>query len=154
MSSRYGLEIRTALPADAPGLADLFAASGYPVPAQTLAIRLERLHRAPGTALLAAEWGPPSGLIAVHWYAGLAADHPVAEVTTLLVAPDERRRGLARLLLKAASQAARAAGCHDIGVVVPAGQPGLLAFCEATGFAGDGTRLRRSLRRGGREAGA
>ena len=154
MSSRHGLEIRSATPADAPGLATLLAAAGHAVPAASLAARLERLGRAPGAALLAVEWGPPSGVIVVHWYAGLAADHPVAEVTTLLVGPGERRRGLARLLLKAASQAARAAGCHDLGVAVPADAPGLLAFCEASGFSLDGARLRRSLRRVGRDGGA
>ncbi len=154
MSSRHGLEIRNATPADAPGLAELLAASGHPVSAATLAARMDRLQRAPGSALLALEWGPPSGIIVLHWYVGLAADHPIAEVTTLLVGPAERRRGLARLLLKAASQAARAAGCHEVGIRAPAEAPGLLAFCEATGFIPDGARLRRSLRRAGRDAGA
>ncbi len=153
MNSRHGLEIRTATPADAAMLAELLAASSHAVPPAALAARLDRLQHAPGAALLAVEWGPPSGIIVLHWYASLAADHPVAEVTTLLVGPAERRRGLARLLLKAASQAARAAGCHDIGLLAPANAPGLLAFCEATGFAQDGARLRRSLRRGGRDAG-
>ena len=154
MSSRHGLEIRTATPADAPMLAELLAASGHAVPPAALAVRLERLQHAPGAALLAVEWGPPSGIIVLHWHASLAADHPVAQVTTLLVGPAERRRGLARLLLKAASQAARAAGCQDIGLLAPATAPGLLAFCEATGFTLDGVRLRRSLRRGGRDASA
>ncbi len=147
MSSRYGLEIRAAAPADAAGLAELLAASGHPVPVALLAARLDRLQRAPGAALLALEWGPPSGIIVLHWHLGLAADHPVAEVSTLLVGEAERRRGLARLLLKAASQAARAAGCHDIGISTAAGQPELLAFCQATGFTQQGVRLRRPLRR-------
>ncbi len=158
MSSRHGLEIRTATPADAPFLAELLADCGQPIPAADLAVRLERLQRAPGIALLALEWGPPSGIIVLHWYAGLASSHPVAEVTMLLVGPAERRRGLARLLLKAASQAARAAGCHEIGMQAPGCAPELLAFCEATGFVQDGAKLRgflrRPLRRGGRDAGA
>ena len=154
MSSRYGLELRKATPADAPGLAELLAASGHTVPAPILAARLDRLQHSPGAALLALEWGPPSGIIVLHWYADLAADHPVAEITTLLVGHAERRRGLARLLLKAASHAARTAGCHEIGMRAPPDAPGLPAFCEATGFTLDGARLRRSLRRSGRDAGA
>ncbi len=154
MSSRHGLEIRTATPADAPSLVALAAAAGHAVAAHTLAARLDRLHRAPGTALLALEWGPPSGLIVLHWFVSLAADHPVADVTQLLVGPDQRRPRVARLVVSAACQAARAAGCHEIGILAPADQAGLLAFCQATGFAADGTRLRRPLRRGGREVDA
>ncbi len=151
MSSRYGLEIRAATPADAPGVAELLAGCGHPVRPADMAVRLERLQRMPGTALLALEWGPPSGIIVLHWYAGLASNHPVADVTLLLVGPGERRRGLARLLLKAASHSARSAGCHEIGLHAPADAPGLLAFCQATGFTPDGVGLRRPLRRAGRD---
>ncbi len=152
MSSRFGLEIRAATAGDTPGLAELLAASGLAATARALAARLERLQRGQGTALLALEWGPPSGVIVVHWWAGLAGDHLTAEVSLLLVGADARRRGLARLLLKAASQAARSAGCHEIGLAVPPGQAEMLAFAASTGFAPDGARLRRNLRRAGREA--
>ncbi len=111
MASRYGLQIRTATPADAPGIAELFQNAGRPIEVAALAERLAALQQAPGTALLALEWGPPSGLIALTWYPVLVDDHPVARITTLLVGPEDRRRGVGRLLLKAASQAARAAHC-------------------------------------------
>ena len=42
MGSRYGLEIRSALPADAPGLAALLSAAGHPVAAPVLAERIEQ----------------------------------------------------------------------------------------------------------------
>ena len=147
MSSRHGLEIRTATPADAPQVAELLAACGQPVAPADLALRLDRLQRAPGTALLAMEHGPPSGIIVTHWYASLASNHPVAEVSLLLVGPDERRRGLGRLLLKAASQAARSAGCHEIGLQAPPDAPGLLGFGYDTGFMAHNIGLRRKLRR-------
>jgi GNAT superfamily N-acetyltransferase len=145
MGNRYGLEIRAATSADAPGLAELFVNAGHPVLAHDLADRLDAMRQANGTVLLALEWGPPSGVVAVSWQQTLLKDRPVAQITTLLVGPDERRRGIGRLLLKAASQAARVAGCGTLEV--PADEPSLAAFCEATGFAASGTRFVRPLRK-------
>jgi GNAT superfamily N-acetyltransferase len=93
--------------------------------------------------LIAMEWGPPSGVVAVHWFASLEHDEPVARITTLMVAPEARRRGIGRLLVKAASQAARVAGCGVLEVV--GSEFG--AFCGATGFVADGERFVRGLRR-------
>ncbi|WP_246694915.1 GNAT family N-acetyltransferase [Methylobacterium sp. WL6] len=82
----------------------------------------------------------------LHWYRTLVAE-PTAQITTLLVAPDDRRRGLGRLLLKAAAQAARTAGCDGLEMVLPPDRPDLEAFCAATGFVAAGTRLTRPLRK-------
>lgn len=145
--SRYGLEIRTANAGDAAGLSDVLRAAGHSVPAPVLAERLAALREGSGTVLIAQEWGPPSGFVVLHWYRGLEADLPVAQITTLLVGADERRRGIGRLLVKAASQAARNAGCGTLEMLVPPGEPSLPAFCEATGFAGAGSRFIRALRK-------
>lgn len=134
MGRRYGLEIRTAVAGDAPGLAEMLAGAGHPVPASDLAVRLEALRHATGTALLALEWGPPSGIVVLHWYPALMDRAPVAQITTLLVAPDERRRGIGRQLLKSAAQAARSAGCDSLQVLAAPEAPALAAFCRATGF--------------------
>ena len=68
MKTRYGLEIRAATGADAPGLSELLGSAGYAVDPRALADRLDAIRREPGTALIAAEWGPPSGLVVLHWY--------------------------------------------------------------------------------------
>lgn len=151
LSSRYGLEIRAATAADAPGLAELLAACGLILDVRDLAERLAALRQAPGVVLLAWQWGPPSGVVAAHWHPALEEARPVAQVTTLLVGPEDRRKGIGRLLLKAASQAARSAGCGRLEVVAPPeaspGAPALHGFCRATGFAEAGTRFVRSLRK-------
>jgi GNAT superfamily N-acetyltransferase len=103
----------------------------------------------PGVVLIAADWGPPAGVVAAHWRWTLEAASPIAQVSTLLVGPDDRRRGVGRLLLKAVSQAARQAGCGDLHLSVPHGQPELLAFARATGFSGSAAMLARALRKGG-----
>lgn len=149
MKSRRGLEIRAASSADAPGLAELLSAAGHVMDPRALAERLDAIRQAPGTALLAAEWGPPSGLVVVHWYPTIDADQPTAQIVTLLVGPTERRRGIGRLLVKAASQAARVAGCGVLHLLVAANQSDLQQFCRATGFAEAGTCFVRQLRKTG-----
>ena len=147
MASRYGLQIRTADPGDAPGIADLLGAAGRPIAASILAARLDALRREPGAALLAVEWGPPSGLVVLHWFRTLADDGPVAQISALLVGPDDRRRGIGRALLKSAAQAARSAGCAALHLPVPGADASLVAFCEATGFTETGPGFVRPLRK-------
>ncbi len=112
-----------------------------------MAERLGALRQSPGAALVAVQWGPPSGLVVLHWYPTLAAARPTAQVTTLLVGPEDRRRGIGRLLVKAAAQAARVAGCGEMEVLAPPDAPSLHGFCLATGFAEAGPRFVRSLRK-------
>jgi len=147
LSSRYGLEIRSVQSSDAPFLADFLAGAGHSVAAPELARRLEALRASPGVALMASDWGPPIGLIALHWSPSLFAARPTALVIALLVSPDARRRGIGRALLKAGSQAARSAGCEELHLIAPEGCGDLLAFGQGAGFAATGYVLRRALRK-------
>lgn len=149
MKSRYGLEIRAATAAEAPGLAALLESVGRPVSARDLAERLEALGHEAGTVLVALEWGPPSGVVVLHWYRTLEAAQRTAAITALLVGPDARRRGIGRLLIKAAAQAARVAGCDALEVRVAPGDEDLRGFCLATGFAEVGASFSRGLRKKG-----
>ncbi len=149
LTSRHGLEIRAATPADAPGLATLLAEAGQPIDPRALAERLAGLRHESGTALLAVQWGPPSGIVVLGWYPTLREARPTALVTTLLVGVEDRRRGIGRLLVKAAAQAARLAGCGQMEITAPDDAPHLQGFCTATGFAPAGTRFLRSLRKQG-----
>jgi len=146
LKTRHGLEIRAATSADAPGLCELLRAAAREVSPGDVARRLDAIGPAPGAILIAAEWGPPVGLVVLHWYRTLAADRPTAQITTLLIAPTERRRGIGRLLVKAAAQAARVAGCGALELVA-APEEGLLQFCSANGFIETGRRLVRPLRK-------
>jgi aminoglycoside 6'-N-acetyltransferase I len=149
LKSRRGLEIRAATSADAPGLCELLSAAGHAMAPRALADRLDAIRQAPGTVLFAAEWGPPSGMVVLHWYPTIDADQPTAQITTLLVGPEDRRRGIGRLLVKAASQAARVAGCGALELLAPPDQPALQDFCRATGFTEAGTSFVRPLRKSG-----
>ena len=127
----------------------MMAEAVAPVEPADVAGRLEALQRAGGTALVAVEWGPPNGLVVVSPHRTLDSARPVGLVTMLLVARDARRRGIGRLLLKAAARTARQAGCERMRLDVQPGQGGLRAFCAATGFAETGLILTRPLLRRG-----
>src|ERR1019366_6828915 len=117
--------------ADAPGIHELLRAAGQDISPRALADRLDAMRHDPGAALLALEWGPPSGLVLLHWYRTLHADQLTARIAMLLVGPDARRRGIGRLLLKAAAQAARVAGCGTLELIAPPEEPSLGQFCLA-----------------------
>src|ERR1700712_5018714 len=72
-----------------------------------------------------------------------SADHHFAD------RPDERRRGIGRLLVKAAEQAARVAGCGGLKLLSAADEEALHDFCRATGFTSVGPRFMRPLRKRG-----
>lgn len=148
MGQRYGLEIRAATAADTPGLAALMAELGVAVPdPSALAARIEAIARMGGTVLIAIEWGPPSGVIALQPVADLAAAHSVGLLVTLGVAPDSRRRGIGRLLVKAIARSARLAGCDRLLLPVAGGPAEVSAFAVATGFVPEERGLARPLLR-------
>lgn len=145
MAGRYGMDIRGADAGDAPGLSELLAACGVPTAPALLARRLERLREARATVLVAVEWGPPAGVAVVTHRPALDADAALAALDLLLVAPDDRRRGVGRLLLKAAAQAARQAGAVELHMA--AGDEASRAFAEANGFVERGSGRVRPLRK-------
>jgi aminoglycoside 6'-N-acetyltransferase I len=149
MTSRYGLQIRAATMDDGTAIAELFTSAGHPIPPSRIKRRLDAIHGGSGTVLLALEWGPLSGLVALDWAMTFDDDLPVARITTLLVAQADRRRGIGRLLLKAASQAARAAGCGTLSLALPDQASELESFADASGFEPTGRLALRSLRRRG-----
>lgn len=147
---RYGVEVRGAVAADAPELARLLAQSGAVMTPGEAADRLDAMRARADCAVLAATgYAGLNGLVAVQWAPVLHAARPVARLTALVVDVQERRHGIGRLLLKAASQAARSAGCD---VLEAHGDGDLAAFCQAAGFAASGTMFGRSLRKRGGEA--
>ena len=154
MASRFGLEIRAADAGDVEGLAGLLVSHSAAGDARTLGSRLQNMRAGDGLVLVAMEWGPPSGVIALSWNWSLNADLRTAHITTLVVAPEARRRGIARLLLKAASQAARAAHCGELVIMARGDAPHINDFCLATGFTESGNVFSRSLRKGSSDSAA
>ncbi|WP_428376639.1 GNAT family N-acetyltransferase [Lichenicoccus sp.] len=130
-------------------MSELLRLAGTEIAPHEVGQRLEAVRQGSGTALVALTWGPPSGMVVLHWYRALLSAAPRAQVSLLLVAPEERRRGIGRLLVKAAAQAARTAGCDALEVAATGVQPDLAGFCLATGFVTAGPCYLRPLRKTG-----
>ncbi len=124
--------LRDAVPADAPALAALHAAAFPPAQAWG-ADTIGLLLALPGAFGL---WRDYAGLV----LARMAADE--AEVLTIGVAPDTRRRGHGAALLRGALAAARARGAGAMFLEVAAGNAPALALYAREGFAEVGRRRR------------
>lgn len=96
-----------------------------------------------GLGLLAGEQGRPVGLL----LARLAADE--AEVLTLGVVPEARRRGLARALLAAAAERLGQAGARRLHLEVAEDNLPALALYRTSGFGEVGRRPGYYRRRAG-----
>ena len=142
----YGVDVRSVVPSDAADIAGLLRQTGEAVSARTVAARLEGLSR-DGAVLVATGFAPVIGVVALHWGWGLGGDAGVARIDVLVVNEEDRRRGIGRLLLKSASQAARMAGCDTLEVVAGRSGDDGGGFLAATGFAGCGQVMCRALRR-------
>ena len=75
--------------------------AGQVVDCQGLAHRLGAIDLDSGVVLLALEWGPPTGVIALNWSWTLETELKVAQISALLVDPENEDAitdGLRRLI--------------------------------------------------------
>ncbi len=143
-----GIDIRGAVQADAVDVAGLLGQLGYPMESRDAASRLEALARDPdATVLVAAGYGPVVGVVVVNWCRMLHHARPLARITTLVVDDRERGCGIGRILVKAASQTARMAGCDVLELTTGMHREAAHAFYRAIGFEQSSLRFSRSLRR-------
>jgi GNAT superfamily N-acetyltransferase len=111
------ITVRTATLDDAPRLAELSGALGYPVSAEVMAKRLEAvLARSTGVVLLAEL---PSGLV-IGWIHGveqeLLESDRRCEIIGLVVDAEYRGNGTGRSLVRATEEWARARGLGQMAV--------------------------------------
>ncbi len=94
------VRIRRARPTDAPAVALLTSALGYPCGAEAMSARLEALGRRRQTRVaVALEGGRIVGVVAACLERGIDADSPRGRVTALCVSEADRGRGIGALLL-------------------------------------------------------
>jgi GNAT superfamily N-acetyltransferase len=125
--------IRDALPADAPGVAELLTELGYPLDTAGAA---ERLARGIEAVFVAAEGTRILGLLAVWSQLPIARARPVARVTAMVVRSQARRRGVGKLLMERALEWAQAAGCEGVELTsgIHADREDAHRFYESLGF--------------------
>lgn len=140
------MEVRPANPEDATAIAPLLAELGYPVEAEELRRRLERIGGGEATgALLAEAEDGPAALIAYQLIEHLERPAPTCRITALVTAREQRRRGAAAALLAALERLARERGCDRLEVTTRPQREDALAFYLGTGFEERPRRLVRSV---------
>jgi GNAT superfamily N-acetyltransferase len=139
--------IRDATLDDAPALAPLLRALGYPADPAAIRARLRSLGAVgPADRVLVAEQnGTLQGFAALHATPTLHRGTPVGRITGLAVLPDRHGRGVGRLLVEAAEAHFRACGAERMEVTSgPAHQPAH-EFYRHLGYDDQGVRFAKSL---------
>ena len=128
--------IRCARTYDAPALAELSGALGYPATRQQIVARLAAIEATPAHKLFVAEdeSGRVVGWLHVAQCVALTEDDG-AEILGLVVAADLRGRGIGADLLRAAENWARARGAGYLRVRSRVERDGAHRFYERAGFA-------------------
>ena len=103
--------IRPATVADASELARLISLLGYPPTADALSATWQSWAGPHNWALVAQGSGCLLGAITFHCMVVLHRPQPVGRITSLVVDPASRGRGLGRALVVAAERSLREAGC-------------------------------------------
>jgi len=127
--------IRSAEPDDAPTVAELLATLGYPSPVADVARRVTSCAASSSTAVFVAEVARRIvGVASFHCIPLFHADGYLGRITSLVVAPEYRQRGIGRLLVASAEEFGWAHGCSRIEVTSGDHRPDAHAFYEHLGY--------------------
>jgi GNAT superfamily N-acetyltransferase len=127
--------IRDAQRDDAPAVAELLTALGYPSPVAHVAQRIVDCAASGNTAVFVAESAQRIvGVASFHCIPLFHADGFLGRITSLVVSPGYRQRGIGRLLVAAAEKFAWARGCSRIEVTSGDHRPDAHAFYEHLGY--------------------
>jgi N-acetylglutamate synthase-like GNAT family acetyltransferase len=138
--------IRQATSSDAPALAPLLGELGYPVGAESLAYRMDRLKaRDDQFVLIAEDEIGAVGVLALHVFPLLAYDRDVGMIMALVVTERARGTGTGRQLIERAQVIAKAAGAGRLIVNTHVRRGDAHAFYERLGFEFTGRRYVRTI---------
>jgi GNAT superfamily N-acetyltransferase len=141
------VRVRDVDKADAPSVAALLCALGYPATDEAAAKRLERLKRERATRVLVAETEDGvAGLAGMHFMRVLEYEDPVCVMIALVVRADQRRKGIGELLARSVEDEARARGCGVVVLGSAERRADAHAFYERVGYEHTGRRFLKRLR--------
>jgi GNAT superfamily N-acetyltransferase len=128
--------IRPAGPQDAPGVAALLIELGYPGDSvEQVRQRLARWARAENATVLVAEYQARlAGAVAVTAIPYFEHEGSWGRIVALVVAEGNRGRGIGRLLVESAEQAALGLGCITMELTSARRRPEAHAFYPAVGY--------------------
>jgi N-acetylglutamate synthase-like GNAT family acetyltransferase len=138
--------LRDADVGDAEALAQLVAQLGYPVSAEAIGERVQRLAESDADRLVVAERdGTVVGLAALHVSLAIEYDEPAAKLSAIVVEESERRRGIGEALVTELEREARARGCCLIFLTTAERRDDAHAFYRRLGFEETGRRFAKPL---------
>ncbi|HEX2779708.1 MAG TPA: GNAT family N-acetyltransferase, partial [Gemmatimonadaceae bacterium] len=135
------IHLRDATATDRDAIAGLLTELGHPTEADEIPARLASTLREGGAVILAVDdGGRPLGLMCL---ARLTVLHsgPIAYITTLVIAPSARRRGVGQRLVEEAKRWARAQRCVRLSVTSAERREDAHAFYPACGLPYTGRRF-------------
>ncbi len=126
--------LRAATPDDAPAIAALLTAEGYPAGASDIVERLAAWDDGRSAVLVATAKGEVVAFVAVHVMPRFEHADRIARVLALVVDEGVRERGFGHQLMEAAERHAREAGCAFIEVTAGWHRPDALQLYESVGY--------------------
>ena len=140
------MAVRDATASDAPAIAPLLGELGYPVGAESLAYRMDRLKgRDDQFVLLAEDEIGAVGVLVLHVFPLLAYDHDVGMIMALVVTERARGTGFGRHLIQRAEEIAKSLGAGRLIVNTHVRRADAHAFYERLGFEFTGRRYVRTI---------
>jgi GNAT superfamily N-acetyltransferase len=138
--------IRRAVHGDADAIAELLGQLGYPGSGDAVVRRMRNIDKSDNTILVATGHdGRIVGLAGLHRMGVLHLDAPVGYITAFVIDQSARGRGVGRMLLAAAEQWARDAGCIRLTVTSAEPRADAHAFYPACGLPYTGRRYAKAL---------
>ena len=138
-------KIRDAKPTDAKVLADLINFLGHPIDEKTVRKNIARLAKFGEAPLVAVLDKQVVGLIGVHRMVTVHRPAPVGRIPGLVVAKDAQDKGIGRILVEAAEQWCRKAGCRIIEVTSNDRRTAAHAFYRHLGYERTSMRFMKKL---------
>jgi len=137
--------VREAAPEDTEQLVDLIAQLDHQVTAAGIRQRIQELGSQDLPQLVAVDGETLVGLCGLHRMTTIHRDRPVGRITILVVAQKSRGSGIGRLLMDAAEQWLRAAGCGLIEVTSNDRLAAAHEFYEHLGYQRTSKRFAKEL---------
>jgi GNAT superfamily N-acetyltransferase len=138
-------KIRDAKPSDSRRLVELIRYLGHEIDEKAVRENLGKLKKEGETPLVATLDKQVVGLLGIHRMVAVHRPAPVGRVTVLVVAKEAQDHGIGRMLVEAAEQALKKAGCQIVEVTSNDRRSAAHAFYRHLGYERTSMRFMKTL---------
>jgi len=139
-------QVREARPADAPRLAQLIRYLGHEIDEKSVRKNLAALKKTGETPLVATLGKDVVGLCGLKKQVVISRPAPLGRLTTVVVAQEAQGRGIGRMLVEAAEERLRRAGCKMVEVTSNDRRTEAHAFYGHLGYERTSMRFAKALK--------